>query len=154
MGKRKLTKETYQSTFKDEFRGYHYKTEFSRFTASEKSTITRTIKKGIRDGETPTAIIRNLRNKGLGYTDKKMYHDIHRNQASAYGKSKSARVDAEKWYDRTFNKFRKEQGLTHRQTAKLWNQIRYMSIHEIRQMDDMDAIKLFWELYKTGLVSE
>lgn len=86
------------------------------------------------------AIIEDLRDKGLSYSEKNMYHDIRRMGAFYNASTPEKRRKAIDWFDNYFEKLRKEKGLTAKQAYRIWERAKKQSY------DNMSAAELEFAL--------
>jgi hypothetical protein len=89
-----------------------------------------------------TEVIKKLRSKGLGYSDKNMYHDINRKGATFNAKTSGARARATKWFDDYFEPFRQDKGLSRRKAYELWEKAKSQSYDNMTRMELEFALEL------------
>jgi hypothetical protein len=137
-------------------KGFKMSRDFDRL---DRAKVLRVIDKGIK-AQTPAREIKQiLRNRGLGYRDTNLYHDIRRrkseyrpimttdsNIAGYFRLDREARVKSVKWYDKVFEAYRKERKLTAKQVNKIWDRAREQSYGKLSQAEIEEAEDI-WEYY-------
>ena len=101
---------------------------------------------GMKNDLSTTAIINNLKADGLSYRRVNMLHDIRRSKAVEWSKSPTALTRAETWFDKVFEPFRSERGLSSREASDLWHRTLQESWETIEQAEEGTK---WWELYET-----
>jgi hypothetical protein len=137
-----------------------------QFDSKERAKILRVIDRGIKAQTPAREIKQKLRDKGLGYRDTNLYHDIRRRKAEYrplmttdrkiagyYKLDKEARVKSVKWYDKVFEAYRKERKLTAKQVNKIWDRAREQSYSKLSDADIEEAEDI-WEYYSDAFGSQ
>lgn len=116
-----------------------------RFTPKERSKVLRIIKDGLEKDKKSGVIIKDLRSKGLGYQDSKMYHDIRRKDSSFQAKTPESRSKALRWHDKVYEPFRKKHAMSSKSATRTWERARQKSYETVEQAELGTE---FWDLYK------
>lgn len=119
-----------------------------RFTRKDRAQVLKQITRDLKAGKTSGQIIKGLRDKGLGYQDSKMYHDIRRKESSYQAKTPDARQRALRWFDKVYEPFREKNKLSSIQASRQWNRTVTQSYETVEQAEQGSELwQAFRDLY-------
>jgi hypothetical protein len=89
-----------------------------------------------------TKVIRELRSKGISYSENNMYHDIRRSGATFNAKTTQKRQRAAKWFDDYFEPMRKKKGVSSKKAYDIWKKAQTQSYDNMTMAELEFALEL------------